>query len=320
MSVSKFTALKMLLLFVAIQIICHLSLPFCQAAGWDFQFDFTGYTRQSDDFLLDRCAEDVTTSFTEASKSTLKARFSIITLFYWVSIISTAEMIDRVLQGNALELPTTNLDLPHATCVNDTRMGPTVKFIIYLDDDDFTGQVDKQRIEMKTNEGSKSLTAHEDDSFIYAWWFEIDPQIILHPDNQFLHVFQIKGVGANISSDPLVTFTLSNSRLFHMRLHYGNSSFDSITLMDLNMVKGRWIQVFVEAVFKKTGSVRVIMKDEQGTTLVPDQLYPFTVGYIFFKSKYCNYTICLVNYYRIMNFSDVVGWESILSDEMGIVS
>ena len=110
---------------------------------------------------------------------------------------------------------------------------------------------------MKTNEGSKLLTAHEGDRFVYAWWFKIDPQIILHPDSQFLHVFQIKSVGANISSDPLVIF------IFVVVLFiFGNSSFDTKALLDLNVVKGKWIQVFVEAIFKKTGSVRVIMKDQ----------------------------------------------------------
>ena len=196
-------------------------------------------------------------------------------------LFSSEQMIDGVLQGDALEIPTTNPTLPHVTCVNDTIMGPTVKLIIYKNDNDVTGHLDRQRMEMKANVGTKSLTAtQQGDRFVYAWWFQIDPQMILDPKGRFFHIFQIKCVGINVSDDPLVTFSLSNSKQFHMRLQYGNSSFTAVPLLNFNAMKGKWIQVFVEAVFKASGSVRVIMKDQNGVTLVPDQVHPHTVSVI----------------------------------------
>lgn len=187
-------------------------------------------------------------------------------------------MINRVLQGDALEIPTTNKNLPHVGCVNDTQMGKTVKFTIYKNDNDRGQNSDRQRMEMKANEGSKTLTAKEGNSFIYAWWFKLESQLKLPAVEKFFHIFQIKGVGDNISDDPLISFTLSNKNKFHMRLHYGkNSKFDVKPMLDLSSAKGRWIQVFVEVVFKTSGSIRVILKDEKGTTLLPEKIYKHTV-------------------------------------------
>ncbi len=183
-------------------------------------------------------------------------------------------MINRVLQGDALETPTTNKNLPHVGCVNDTQMGKTVKFTIYKNDNDRGENSDRQRMEMKANEGSKTLTAKEGNSFIYAWWFKLESPLQLPTEEKFFHIFQIKGVGDSISDDPLITFTLSQKNNFHMRLHDGkNSQYSVKPLLPLSTAKGRWIQVFVEAVFKTSGSIRVILKDEKGQTLLPEKIY-----------------------------------------------
>ena len=61
----------------------------------------------------------------------------------------TVTMINASLQRNALEFPTNNQDKIHVHCVTDTLMGSVVNFTIYKGDNDFTGKLDRERMEMK---------------------------------------------------------------------------------------------------------------------------------------------------------------------------
>lgn len=149
-------------------------------------------------------------------------------------------------------------------------MGNVAKLTLYKSDNDPTGHTDRQRIEMKANEGSKPLVAKKGSSFIYAWWFYLDPDMT--PGDDFYHIFQIKGVGnqEKYTTYALATLTFTIKNKFHLRLHDMSGNYDPprVLIGDLTTVKGKWIQVFVKAVFNTKGSIQVDMKDQKGNSLL----------------------------------------------------
>lgn len=146
-------------------------------------------------------------------------------------------------------------------------MGNVVNFTIYKNgDNDYTGNTDRQRMEMKGKEEGK-----KGNTFLYAWWFKIDPN--MKNTDEFYHIFQIKTGGTKaMTKFPLATLTLTNKDKFHVQPNYLNKYGEkAYKLLGLQQVKGKWIQVFVEAAFKKKsegGYIRVTMKDEKGKDLI----------------------------------------------------
>jgi hypothetical protein len=176
-------------------------------------------------------------------------------------------IIESLLRKDAVESPTNNKDKIHLKCVPDPLMGNVVNFTIYKDDNDKTGKGDRQRMEMKGKEDGKKGT-----SFIFAWWFKLDPKMknAYGGKDEFFHIFQIKTEGSDsLKINPLATLSLSEKDQFHLRLNnltsYGNKP---LTLLKLKDAKGKWIQVFVEAVFKESGYIRVMLKDDKGKDLI----------------------------------------------------
>ncbi|KZS11427.1 Uncharacterized protein APZ42_024216 [Daphnia magna] len=234
-----------IVLFAIIHVLayCHLSLG--QSSGnWNFAFNFAGYKRQNGEFLLKECPKKGKDNFEK-----------------------TVKMIDAALQKDALEMPTTNRNKTHVQCVKDPVMGNVVNFTIYKNgDNDYTGNTDRQRMEMKGKEEGK-----KGNTFLYAWWFKIDPN--MKNTDEFYHIFQIKTGGTKaMTKFPLATLTLTNKDKFHVQPNYLNKYGEkAYKLLGLQQVKGKWIQVFVEAAFKKKsegGYIRVTMKDEKGKDLI----------------------------------------------------
>jgi hypothetical protein len=155
-------------------------------------------------------------------------------------------------------------------------MGSVVNFTIYNGDNDFTGKLDRERMEMKGIEkGTKGS------SFIFAWWLKLDPNM-KNTVNEFYHIFQIKtGGSAAMVQLPLATLSLSEKNGFYLHPNNLNSTGNvSYTLLGLQAAKGKWIQVFVEAVFKtkqKGGYIRVMLKDEKGVNLITEKKIPHEV-------------------------------------------
>jgi hypothetical protein len=185
-------------------------------------------------------------------------------------------MIDTSLQKNAVEFPTTKTDKVHVQCVKDSLMGNVVNFTIYRDGDgDYTGHKDRQRMEMKGLEKGRSGT-----SFIFAWWFKIDPK--MKNTERFYHIFQIKTDGsAKMKKFPLATLSLTTKDNFHLQLNeLGRYGTTPKKLMNISDIKGKWIQAFIEAVFKKKkdgGYIRVMLKDENGKGLIEEKKIPHEV-------------------------------------------
>jgi hypothetical protein len=94
--------------------------------------------------------------------------------------------------------------------------------------------------------------------------------------DDFYHIFQIKtGGSGSLSKFPLATLSLSEKDKFNLHPNYLNRYGDkAYELLDLQAAKGKWIQVFVEAVFKKKsegGYIRVMLKDEKGKDLIKER-------------------------------------------------
>ena len=91
--------------------------------------------------------------------------------------------INKVLGGSssteAIEIPTTNSNLPHVSCSSDSVMGTVANFTLYkTDNDPATGEADRQRIEMKVFEKSPTnLKATLNSNYIYSWWFKLNPTL-----------------------------------------------------------------------------------------------------------------------------------------------
>lgn len=175
-------------------------------------------------------------------------------------------------ESNPLEIPTTNKRKPHVQCEkNDPVMGNVVKFTIYKDDNDGNNKnlTDRQRMEMKGEKAGK-----KGDTFLYAWWFKLDPN--MKNSDKFYHIFQIKTGGkdklAKLTKFALATLTLTNKDQLHLQLNNLNAEGKPSPKfsLEINQVKGKWIQAFVEAAYKKGsegGYIRVTMKDENGKLL-----------------------------------------------------
>eukprot|EP00122_Pirum_gemmata_P018630 Pgem_evm2s17452 len=81
-----------------------------------------------------------------------------------------------------------------------------------LDGDGDTGnpKTDRQRTEMKASDESNStILAYDGDTMIYMWWFKIHTPV--NASEKFWHVFQLKLVGDDVDSNPMLTFTLEKS-------------------------------------------------------------------------------------------------------------
>lgn len=149
---------------------------FSKAAVWDFDFDFSGYTKQAE-LLITDCSTDI------------------------------RSQVNAVLCGDpeidCFEEPTVNEDLPHVTCDEDRRMGRVLNMTLYKTDNDPTNKTDRQRLEMKVWEPSpEELKAGNNSNYIYSWWFQLDPY--LTPGDSvkptFFHTFQLKPIGVNMVS------------------------------------------------------------------------------------------------------------------------
>lgn len=101
--------------------------------------------------------------------------------------------INLVLGGsttiNCIEMPTTNPTLPHVSCSSDSVMGTVVNFTLYKTDNDaVTNDPTRQRLEMKVFDKSPAnLKATFNSSYIYSWWFKLDPTLITS-DSQYLNI------------------------------------------------------------------------------------------------------------------------------------
>ena len=252
---------KMRLVFSVVVLIAAAVHGHLKTEGndWSLDYDFSGYDNQVQ-LLINECRDD-----------------------------DIKQQINEALCGNkrtvrCIEMPTTNKDLPHVTCANDTLMGKVANFTLYKSDDDsLTGSVDRQRLEMKMSRHFIPAVLTKGTDYIYAWWFYLSPN--LKTGDKFFHIFQLKTV---IDSNPLLTFTLTKKTGFHIRWRTENRTGviqeSKQAIMDLPDVLGRWIQACVEVHYVNASSYfRVNLKDENGF-----QIFPLSNATGVFPCNHCN--------------------------------
>lgn len=227
--------------------------------NWILDFDFTGYSTQMK-LLVTECQ-------------------------------GIHQQINHVFCGTrktarCIEMPTTNKNLPHITCVNDTLMGKAVNFTLYkTDDDSLTKLSDRQRIEIKVSRMNPVVLDRKANSYIYAWWFYLSPNLKI--GDKFFHFFQLK---TTVDNNPVLTFTLTKKNSFHLRWRNekrpGVISESKQTILDLQDVLGRWIQAFIQVHYRNGTSsshFRIILKDENGI-----QIFPLNNATGIFPCNNCN--------------------------------
>ena len=196
---------------------------------------------------------------------------------------NTYELITSVLapcQGiSAVEAPDmTNGMHPdfgrHIAEVMDTDLGRYVfEFYSHVTtDNDITGGLDRQRVEIKTYAGSTdNLKGVLGETVTYKWRFKVPTGF--QPSGSFTHIHQVKAVDGD-DSTPLFTLTPRYGTPNTLQLIYtqdANSSTDTKREVNLSLFENTWVEA-VETIKIGTGTAGTyaitIKKVSDGTTIL----------------------------------------------------
>jgi antitoxin (DNA-binding transcriptional repressor) of toxin-antitoxin stability system len=195
---------------------------------------------------------------------------------------NTYELINSVLApgATAIETPDQSPDGLHTSFgrhiaeVFDTDLNKNV-FEFYshvIPDNDVTGGLDRQRVEMKTFGASpNNLKGVLGETVTYKWRFKLP--IGFKPSNNFTHIHQVKAVDGDDSS-PIFTLTPRYGTPNTMQLLYvvdSNGSNDYKAEVNLSLFEGIWVEA-IEVIKIGTGTSGtysiVIKKVSDGTVLL----------------------------------------------------
>ncbi len=179
----------------------------------------------------------------------------------------TYELIKSVLAPgqNPIEVPDcSHPDFGrHIDEIMDTTLNEYVfKFFIHVvPDDDRCINQDRQRNEIKVyNESPDSLKGFEGDVMEYSWRFKLDQDF--QPSTSFTHIHQLKAVGGNESSMPVITLTPRKASPDKLELRYAETtSQETLKAVDLSLIKGRWMSVSEKVKYGETGSYEISIKN-----------------------------------------------------------
>jgi hypothetical protein len=195
---------------------------------------------------------------------------------------NTYELINSVLApgGTAIETPDQTPDGLHTTFgrhiaeVFDTDLNKNVfEFYSHVTpDNDVTGGLDRQRVEMKTYAASPSnLKGVLGETVTYKWRFKIP--VGFQPSTNFSHIHQVKAVDGDDSS-PIFTLTPRFGTPNTLQLIYvvdSNGSNDYKAEVNLSLFEGIWVEA-LETIKVGTGASGTysitIKKVSDGTVLL----------------------------------------------------
>ena len=195
---------------------------------------------------------------------------------------NTYELINSVLApgGTAIETPDQAPDGLHAAFgrhiaeVFDTDLNKNVfEFYSHVTpDNDVTGGLDRQRVEMKTYAASpNNLKGVLGETVTYKWRFKVP--VGFQPSNNFTHIHQVKAVDGDDSS-PIFTLTPRDGTPNTMQLIYvidANGSNDYKAEVNLSLFEGIWVEA-LETIKIGTGTSGTysitIKKVSDGTVLL----------------------------------------------------
>lgn len=180
---------------------------------------------------------------------------------------NTYELINSVLANpgkNVVEVPDCNHDSfgRHIDEVFDTDLNKNVfRFYIHVSpDNDRCKTFDRQRNEIKSYDNSpENLKANIGETVVYKWKFKISSDF--QPSSDFTHVHQIKSVGGDYASIPMITLTFRKSNPDRLELRYTPTN-DQNTLKtaDLDLFRGNWVEVVETITYGDVGSYDIEIK------------------------------------------------------------
>lgn len=186
------------------------------------------------------------------------------------------DLINSVLDpdyGRALESPGvkkgdcdnhSNAKEPHITEVFDTELNKYVfKFVIHKNEDnDRCKKFDRQRNEIKSYRSSPdTLKGTKGETVEYAWKFKLDKNF--KPSKNFTHIHQLKSVDEQPKSKPIITLTPRKGNPDQLELWYSNGPQRGVILkkVDLDLLRGRWVQVIETVTYDAIGSYEIHIID-----------------------------------------------------------
>ena len=195
---------------------------------------------------------------------------------------NTYELINSILApgGTAIETPDQNPDGLHTAFgrhiaeVFDTDLKKNVfEFYVHVTpDNDVTGGLDRQRVEMKTYAVSaNNLKGVLGETVTYKWRFKVP--VGFQPSTSFTHIHQVKAVDGDDSS-PIFTLTPRYGTPNKLELIYVQDQFsgtDKKAIVNLSDFEGIWVEV-LEIIKLGTGTSGTfsitIKKVSDGTVLL----------------------------------------------------
>jgi hypothetical protein len=181
---------------------------------------------------------------------------------------NTYELINSVFANpnrNVVEAPDCNhADFGnHIDEVFDTELNKNVfRFHIHVTpDNDRCKKFDRQRNEIKTySDSPENLKANKGETIEYKWKFKISDTF--KPSKSFTHIHQLKVVGGNYASTPMITLTLRKGSTDKLELRYTSTN-DQNTLKtaNLDLFRGNWVEVTELVKFDDIGSYSIEIKN-----------------------------------------------------------
>jgi hypothetical protein len=195
--------------------------------------------------------------------------------------VETYALIRGVFGPDSIEAPdlfaNNHPGVAHIREDSDGIVGNHFVFLVHRDldwdRDTYPATTDRQRNEIKTYDGSaESLKAYEGETFMLTWKFKINATMPV--SKNFSHFFQLKGVGGD-EQQPLVTFTGAKKGgvdVFEVRFSPASAAPDQfLAAIPWSDLRGQWISAKVQATFAQQGSIQVLLKGEDQSTLVDIQ-------------------------------------------------
>ncbi len=192
--------------------------------------------------------------------------------------MDTYDLIESVFGSGCIEAPdlypVNHPDIPHIIETSDEIMGNYFLFRIHRDEDydRDTGKTDRQRNEIKTYANSASnLKGFLGETMRFHWYFKLDSGFSI--SKNFSHFFQLKAVGGDDSSQPIVTVSgsiNSGNEEFEIIFNSGNGTSDK-QLKHTNWSKantGQWMEMEVTATFAEAGYLKVVIRDLAGEMIL----------------------------------------------------
>ena len=150
----------------------------------------------------------------------------------------------------------------HIDEIFDSELNKNVfRFFIHTgEDDDRCINFDRQRNEIKTyNQSPDSLLAVEGEIVRYQWKFKLPDGFQSSP--KFTHIHQLKAVGGDESSMPLITLTTRKNTPDELELRYAETtSATTLKEVDLAPFIGTWCEVTETVTFGESGTYDIEIK------------------------------------------------------------